>query len=124
MRRGRGGAKGRLLVTDEKNGEKFGGVGNNDYLCSGLNKERTDMNTLTISDFKKNMSSSLNRIDAGERVYIRRGTQIYTVIPVRDNDDLSPDLYADIEAGRKEYAAGKCVECRNHEELSSFLESL
>ena len=53
------------------------------------------MNTLTISDFKKN-----------------------------DNDDLSPDLYADIEAGRKEYAAGKCVECRNHEELSSFLESL
>ena len=112
------------MITDEKKGEKFGGVRNNDYLCSGLNKERTDMNTLTISDFKKNMSSSLNRIDAGERVYIRRGTQIYTVIPVRDNDDLSPDLYADIEAGRKEYAAGKCVECRNHEELSSFLESL
>ena len=47
-----------------------------------------------------------------------------TVIPVRDNDELSPDLYADIEEGRKEYAAGKCVECRNHEELSSFLESL
>ena len=82
------------------------------------------MNTLTISDFKKNMSSSLNRIDAGERVYFRRGTQIYTVIPVPDNDELSPDLYADIEEGRKEYAAGKCVECRNHEELSSFLESL
>ena len=34
MRRWRGGAKGRLLVTDEKNGEKFGGVGNNTYLCS------------------------------------------------------------------------------------------
>ena len=30
VRRGRGCAKGRLLVTDEKNGEKFGGVGNND----------------------------------------------------------------------------------------------
>ena len=46
-----------------------------------------------------------------------------TVIPIRD-DELSPDLYADIEEGRKEYEAGKCVECRNHEELSSFLESL
>ena len=34
VRRGRGGAKGRLLVTDEKNGEKFGGMGNNTYLCS------------------------------------------------------------------------------------------
>ena len=33
MRRGRGGAKGRGMMTDEKNGEKFGGVGNNDYLC-------------------------------------------------------------------------------------------
>ena len=30
VRRGRGCAKGRILVTDEKNGEKFGGVGNND----------------------------------------------------------------------------------------------
>lgn len=83
------------------------------------------MNTLTISDFKKNMSSSLNRIDAGERVYFRRGAQIYTVIPVHDNEEeLTPDLYEDIEKGRKEYIAGKCVECLNHEELSSFLESL
>ena len=82
------------------------------------------MNTITIGDFKKNISSSLNRIDAGERVYFRRGTKIYTVIPVSDNDELSPDLYADIEKGRKEYAAGECVECKNHVELSSFLESL
>ena len=33
------GAKGRLLVTDEKNGEKFGGVGNNTYLCSVIIKK-------------------------------------------------------------------------------------
>ena len=82
------------------------------------------MNTLTISDFKKNMSSSLNRIDAGERVYIRRGEQIYAVIAVHDYDELTPELYEDTEKGRKEYTAGKCVECKNHEELSSFLESL
>ena len=82
------------------------------------------MNTLTISDFKKNMSSSLNRIDAGERVYIRRGEQVYALIAVHDYDELSPELYEDIEKGRKEFTEGKCVECRNHEELSSFLESL
>ena len=82
------------------------------------------MNTLTISVFKKNISSALNRIDAGERVYFRRGAQIYTVIPVHNNEELTPDLYEDIEKGRKEFIAGKCVECRNHEELSSFLESL
>lgn len=87
-------------------------------------KKGTDMNTLTISDFKKNISSSLNRIDAGERVYIRRGEQIYAVIAVHDYDELTPELYEDIEKGRQEYAAGKCVECKSHEELSSFLESL
>lgn len=82
------------------------------------------MTTMTISDFKKNMSSSLNRIDAGERVYIRRGEQVYALIAVHDYDELSPELYEDIEKGRKEFTEGKCVECRNHEELSSFLESL
>ena len=82
------------------------------------------MTTMTISDFNKNMSSSLNRIDAGERVYIRRGEQVYALIAVHDYDELSPELYEDIEKGRKEFTEGKCVECRNHEELSSFLESL
>ena len=82
------------------------------------------MNTLTISDFKKNMTSSLNRIDAGERVYFRRGEQVYTVIAVHDYDELTPELYEEITKGRKEFTDGKCVECKNHEELSSFLESL
>ena len=34
VRRGRGCASFWLLIADEKNGEKFGGVGNNTYLCS------------------------------------------------------------------------------------------
>ena len=47
------------MIADEKNGEKFGGVGNNDYLCSGLNKERTDMNTITIDDPRVFMGGEL-----------------------------------------------------------------
>ena len=38
------------MIVDEKNGKKFGGVGNNDYLCSGFNKERNNMNTITIDN--------------------------------------------------------------------------
>ena len=82
------------------------------------------MDTLTISDFKRNMSSSLNRIDAGEQIYFRRGHQIYTIIPVQQDNEITPELSAIIEKGRKDYLEGKYVECKNHEELSSFLDSL
>ena len=47
------------MIVDEKKGEKFGGVGNNDYLCSGFNKERTDMNTITIDDPRVFMGGEL-----------------------------------------------------------------
>ena len=47
------------MIVNEKKGEKFGGVGNNDYLCSGFNKERTDMNTITIDDPRVFMGGEL-----------------------------------------------------------------
>lgn len=82
------------------------------------------MDTLTITDFKKNISTSLNKIDAGEQVFFRRGHQIYTIVPVHVEDEITPSLAKVIEQGRKEYQEGKCVECKNHEELTSFLDSL
>ena len=47
------------MIADEKKGEKFGGVGNNDYLCSGFNKERNNMNTITIDDPRVFMGGEL-----------------------------------------------------------------
>ena len=41
-----------------------------------------------------------------------------------ESDEITPELSAIIEKGRKDYLEGKCVECKNHEELSSFLDSL
>ena len=46
-------------MNDEKNGEKFGGMENNTYLCRGINKERTDMNTITIDDPRVFMGGEL-----------------------------------------------------------------
>ena len=82
------------------------------------------MNTLTITDFRRNISTSLNKIDAGEKVYFRRGHQVYTIIPVHEESDITPELAKVIEQGRKEYQEGKCIACYTHEELSAFLESL
>ena len=82
------------------------------------------MDTLTITDFKRNVSTLLNKIDAGEKVYIRRGHQIYTIIPAQEKNEITPELEKIIEKGRKEYQEGLCTVCKSHEELTSFLDSL
>ena len=37
------------MIVDEKNGEKFGGMGNNDYLCSVINITQMIMETKNIT---------------------------------------------------------------------------
>ena len=87
-------------------------------------KKLLRMNTLTMSDFKKNISTSLNRVDAGEFVCFRRGNQLYAVVPVSAENAISPQLEKVIDQGRQDYEAGRCVECNGHEELAAFLDSL
>lgn len=83
------------------------------------------MNALTIRDFRNNMSSSLDMVDAGRSVYIRRRNKTYAVVAVEDDDlAISPALQAKIEQARQDYKAGKCVTLRSHEELDAFLDSL
>ena len=47
------------------------------------------MTTLTVRDFRSRLSSSLNKVDAGERVLIHRNNQFYCIIPV-EIDSVSP----------------------------------
>ena len=47
-------------MIDEKNGEKFGGMENNTYLCRGINKERNNMNVIMPLENIYNMLSSLS----------------------------------------------------------------
>lgn len=88
------------------------------------NQKIETMDALTITDFKKNISISLNKIDAGERVYFRRGQRVYTIVPVQEENEITPFLAKVIEKGRKDYRDGKCIECKNHDELTQFLDSL
>ena len=37
------------------------------------------MTSLSFSDFRKNMASSFDLVDAGEKVYINRGDKTYTL---------------------------------------------
>lgn len=71
------------------------------------------------------MASSFDRVDAGERVFIRRKNQLYTIIPVSEDDlTITPELAAKIEKARQEYREGKAVSLKTHEDVDRYFESM
>ena len=89
-------------------------------------KKNTKMTTLTMSDFRSNMASSFDRVDAGEFVFINRGRQkTYAIIPVDDDDlAITPELAAKIEKARQEYRDGKGITLNSREEMEKWFDSL
>lgn len=68
------------------------------------------MATLTMRDFRGNLAASFDRVDVGERVYIRRNHRLYTLVPVEDDElEITPSLAAKIEEARKEFREGKTL---------------
>ena len=93
------------------------------YLC--FCNTRNSMETLTIRDFRNNMASSFNIVDAGGSVYIRRRNKTYAVVLVDDDDSaISPSLQSKIDQARQNYRDGKCVTVKTHEGLDAYLNSL
>jgi antitoxin (DNA-binding transcriptional repressor) of toxin-antitoxin stability system len=83
------------------------------------------MTQLTVRDFRSQMASSFDRVDAGERVFIRRKNQLYTIIPVSEDDlTITPELAAKIEKARQEYREGKAVSLKTHEDVDRYFESM
>ena len=84
------------------------------------------MTTLTMSDFRSNMASSFDRVDAGEFVFINRGRQkTYAIIPVEDDDlAITPELAAKIEKARQEFREGKGISLNSREEMQKWFDSL
>ena len=83
------------------------------------------MEALTVSDYRKNLSSAFDRALKGETVLIRRRNQIFTLTNVGSEDlEITPQLQKKIDAARKEYHEGKTVSCKNPDELQAFLDSL
>ena len=84
------------------------------------------MTALTFSDFRKNMASSFDLVDAGEHVFINRGSKkMYAIVAVDDDDlTITPAMAAKIEKARKEYKEGKGVSLKTHEDIYRYFESL
>jgi len=94
------------------------------YLCI-RNQIIHNMTQLTVRDFRSQMATSLDRVDAGEHVFIRRKNQLYAIVPVEDDDlTVTPELAAKIEKARQEYREGKAVSLKTHEDIDSYFESM
>lgn len=83
------------------------------------------MTQLTVRDFRSQMASSFDRVDAGEHVFIRRKNQLYTIVPVSEDDlTITPELAAKIEKARQEYREGKTISLKTHEDVDKYFESM
>ncbi len=83
------------------------------------------MTQLTVRDFRSKMASSFDRVDAGEQVFIRRKNQLYTIVPVSEDDlTITPELAAKIENARQEYREGKTISLKTHEDVDKYFESM
>ena len=43
---------------------------------------KNDERIISMEDFQENMDEFLDRVDAGERILVRRGSRIYAILPV------------------------------------------
>lgn len=78
-----------------------------------------------MRDFRSNLATSFDRVDSGERVYIRRNSKLYTLVPVEEDDlSITPALAAKIERARQEYREGKTVSLKSHEDIDQYFESM
>lgn len=83
------------------------------------------MNTMTVRDFRTNLSANFDRVDAGERILVRRRNRVYTIIPVDDDDmSITPELQAKIDKARKEYQEGKTLHFESASDAQKWMDEL
>ena len=83
------------------------------------------MEALTVSDYRKNLSSAFDRASRGETVLIRRRNQIFTLTNVGSEDlEITPELQKKIDAARKEYQEGKTLHFETSAEVQKWMDSL
>ena len=83
------------------------------------------MNTMTIRDFRSNIATSFDRVDAGERVLVRRRNKVYTIVPVEDDDlTITPELQAKIDKARQEFREGRITHFETAADMQKWMDEL
>lgn len=83
------------------------------------------MTALTMRDFRSNLATSFDRVDGGERVYIRRNHKLYTLVSVEDDDlAITPALAVKIEQARQEHREGKALKFESAAAAQKWMDEL
>lgn len=94
-------------------------------LCIFAGKRNRNMNTLTVRDFRSKMAAVLDRTDAGEDVFIRRGKKIYAIISIKNEDlTVTPSLQMKIDKARKEFEDGEAVTFKSAADAQRWMDEL
>lgn len=83
------------------------------------------MTTLSVRDFRSRLAASLNLVDQGEQVFLRRHNKLYTIVMIEDNDlEITPQLEAKIAKARQEHLEGKTLGFDNAGEAQQWMDAL
>ena len=82
------------------------------------------MTTISIRDFRSKMADIFNRVDNNEKVVIRRRNKLYSIVEIKEENIITPELQLSIDRARKELAEGKTIHCETHEDVIKYLDSL
>lgn len=81
--------------------------------------------TLNVRDFRNNLASSLDKAMAGEQVLVRRGSQLFTIVPINEDElAATPELEAKIEKARQEHRDGTTLKFKSAAEAQQWLDNL
>lgn len=71
------------------------------------------------------MAASLDRVDRGEQILVRRGNKIYTIIVVEDGEiEITPQLAKKIDMARQEYRNGSTLEFESASAAQQWMDEL
>lgn len=92
------------------------------YFCKKL--ILSIMATLTIRDFRSNLSATLSKASAGERIFVRRHNQVFAIVPVDDEISISPALMREIKKARKEHQNGETLKFDTAADAQKWMDEL
>ena len=82
------------------------------------------MTTVSIRDFRSKMADIFNRVDNNEKVVIRRRNKLYSIVEIKEENIITPELQLSIDKARKELAEGKTIHFESAAEAQKWMESL
>ena len=82
------------------------------------------MTIVSASSFRANQSKYIGMAHGGEEVILTSRAGRVKLVPDYDDNVITPELQAKIDAARKDFREGKCLTLHSEEEIRNWFQSL